>query len=362
MGRLQALVALRQRRAEYLAPQGGVGLATDSGALSGKLVIEAKQISKALGGRTLVEAFSTRIMRGDRVGIIGANGAGKTTLLRLLTGTLPPDQGTVRLGANLQLAMVDQQRAALDPDATLWHSLTDGAGDSITVRGTPRHVMGYLRDFNFEDRQAHSPVRSLSGGERNRLLLAKLLAKPANLLVLDEPTNDLDMDTLDLLEDTLADFDGTLLLVSHDRDFLDRLVSSVLWVEGDGRVREYVGGYSEALRQRSRAPESGGRGAGAKALPKPLPQTEPSSRRAKAVAARLTYKDQRELEQLPAHLDRLAAEITRLEGQLSDPSLYAGDSAGVVRLGARLAQLQAEQGQAEERWLALELQREQGGG
>jgi ATP-binding cassette subfamily F protein uup len=297
-----------------------------------------------------VSNFSTRILRGDRVGIIGPNGAGKTTLVQLLTGALPVEDGSVRLGANLQLATVDQQRAGLDPEATLWQTLTDGAGDSVTVHGVQRHVIGYLREFLFEDRQAHAPVKSLSGGERNRLLLAKLLAKPANLLVLDEPTNDLDMDTLDLLEDTLADFEGTLLLVSHDRDFLDRLVSSVIFVEGEGRVAEYVGGYSDAMRQR---------GADLPAQP-PSPAPKAGARTDPPSKARFSFKDQRELTALPDLLARLTTEIGRLESELADPDLYLRDPGGYAGRTARLVVALAEQAAAEERWLELEMRREQG--
>ena len=351
MGRLRALMALRQDRAGRIKQQGSVKLAVDSGDLSGKLVIEAKGIGKSFGARRVIGNFSTRIMRGDRVGIIGPNGAGKTTLLKLLTGELAPDQGSVRLGANLQIALVDQQRSLLDPEATVWNSLTDGAGDSITVRGVQRHVMGYLRDFLFEDRQAHSPVKSLSGGERNRLLLAKLLAKPSNLLILDEPTNDLDMDTLDLLEETLADYDGTLLVVSHDRDFLDRLATSVIFVEGDGRLAEYVGGYSDALRQRGQ--ESVAPPPPAKPAPaaKPVPSSRP--------AAKLSYKDQRELDSLPIRLDKLGQEIAAIERDLADPALYGRDPGRFAALSERLAASLAERDQAEQRWLELEMLREE---
>jgi ATP-binding cassette subfamily F protein uup len=356
MGRLHALMALRQDRATRVKVQGSVKLAVESGEQSGRLVIEAKDISKSFAGRAIVKNFSTRIMRGDRVGIIGPNGAGKTTLLKLLTGTEPVDQGSVRLGTNLQIALVDQQRTLLDPEATVWNSLTDGAGDSVTVRGVPRHVMGYLRDFLFEDRQAHSPVKSLSGGERNRLLLAKLLAKSSNLLILDEPTNDLDMDTLDLLEETLADYDGTLLVVSHDRDFLDRLATSVIFVEGDGKISEYVGGYSDALRQRGQESVAAGQAASARS------PNLPSSPRTAKPPAKLSFKDQRELSELPARLQRLAAEIAKTERNLADPGLYARDATGFRALTEKLSALVSEHEQAEQRWLDLELRREAGAG
>ena len=349
MGRLRALEQLRRDKAGRIKVQGSVELAVDSGAPSGKLVIEARGLSKAFDGKVVIKGFSTRILRGDRVGIIGPNGAGKTTLLRLLTGELAPDEGSVRLGTNLQTAVFDQRRTQLDPEATPWTTLTDGAGDTVNVRGTPRHVISYLRDFLFEDRQAQSPVKSLSGGERNRLLLAKLLAKPANLLILDEPTNDLDMDTLDLLEETLADFDGTLLVVSHDRDFLDRLVTSVIIVDGDGRVGEYVGGYSDAMRQHSRrSPPPAASAAKPAAAARPPKET-----------GKLTYKDQRELDSLPARLDQLHREVAELESSLADATLYQEDPQRFHGVSRRLSAARAELAAAEERWLELELLREQ---
>ncbi|HXP98119.1 MAG TPA: ATP-binding cassette domain-containing protein [Telmatospirillum sp.] len=350
MGRLRALLSLRQERADRIKVQGSVKLAVETSDMSGKLVIEAKDVSKAFGDRVIVKGFNTRISRGDRVGLIGPNGAGKTTLLNLLTGALAPDSGTVRLGTNLLAATYDQQRTQLNPDATVWDSLTDGAGDSISVRGTPRHVMSYLRDFLFEDRQAHSPVRSLSGGERNRLLLAKLLAKPSNLLILDEPTNDLDMDTLDLLEEMLADYDGTLLLVSHDRDFLDRLVTSVIAVEGDGRVDEYVGGYSDYQRWKADpvAPQAIKSAAAAPG------RTE----RPKAVT-KLSYKEQRELDELPTRQAALHGEIDQLEAELADPGLYGRDPTGFARRSERLEKAREALSVAEERWLDLEMKREE---
>jgi ATP-binding cassette subfamily F protein uup len=349
MGRLRALLSLRKDRADRIKVQGSVKLAIESGDVSGKLVIEAKDLCKSFGERVIVKGFNTRISRGDRVGLIGPNGAGKTTLLGLLTGVITPDSGSVRLGTNLQAATYDQQRTQLDPEATVWDSLTDGAGDSISVRGTPRHVMSYLRDFLFEDRQAHSPVRSLSGGERNRLLLAKLLAKPSNLLILDEPTNDLDMDTLDLLEEMLADYDGTLLLVSHDRDFLDRLVTSVIVVDGDGRVEEYVGGYSDYQRwQQSPA--------------NPQPErtvTAPQKVERPKVVTKLSYKEQRELDELPARQDALHLEIAQLEVELADPQLYGRDPGGFSRRSERLQAAREKLAADEERWLELEMKKEE---
>ena len=292
--------------------------------------------------------FTTRIMRGDRVGLIGANGAGKTSLLRLLTGQLAPDQGEVRLGTNLEAAYYDQRREALDYDATIWDTLTDKAGDSVHVRGQVRHVASYARDFLFTDAQLRSPVKALSGGERNRLLLAKLLAKPANLLILDEPTNDLDMDTLDLLEEMLADFEGTLILVSHDRDFLDRVVTSVIAVEGNGRVEEYPGGYSDYARQRPKDPTP------------ERASARPSVPEAKAPRAitKLSYKENRELEELPARIEALLGEIEGLEGKLADPAFYGTDPARYAAAAARLETARHELAAGEERWLELEMKRE----
>jgi ATP-binding cassette subfamily F protein uup len=347
MGRLRALNGLRQDRAQSFALRQDADrralLAVESGDLSGRLVIEAAGIGKSFGDKRVIDGFSTRILRGDRVGLIGPNGAGKTTLLRLLTGDLPPDEGSIRLGTNLEPAYFDQRRDRLDPDRSVWDTLTDGRGDNVWVHGTPRHVVGYMKDFLFSENQARTPVRALSGGERNRLLLAKLLAKPSNLLILDEPTNDLDMDTLDLLEEMLADYDGTLLVVSHDRDFLDRLVTSVIAVEGDGSACEYAGGYSDYLAQRPVKVADAPRGE---------TRAEPAAR--PKVQAKLGYKDQRELDELPARLEKLAGEIARLEAELADPSLYERDPGRFDAAAARLDQARGELERAEERWLELE--------
>ncbi|MDR3435780.1 ATP-binding cassette domain-containing protein [Telmatospirillum sp.] len=355
MGRLRALMALRQERSDRIKVQGSVKLDVESGETSGKMVIEAKDITKAFGEQMIVKGFSTRISRGDRVGLIGPNGAGKTTLLSLLTGTLPVDSGSIRLGTNLQIAVYDQRRTQLDPEATVWDTLTDGAGDNISVRGTPRHVMSYLRDFLFEDRQAQSPVKSLSGGERNRLLLAKLLAKPSNLLVLDEPTNDLDMDTLDLLEETLADYDGTLLLVSHDRDFIDRLVTSVIAVEGNGQIDEYVGGYSDYQRWRTAADADSGPAVTRASAKQATVAIAPRPK----TATKLTYKEQRELDELPARQESLQTEIANLETSLTDPALYSRDPKRFATVSERLMAARHELAAAEERWLELEMKREE---
>ena len=353
MGRLRALQDLRKQRSTGLSSKMDndrrVAFGADAGDVSGRLVIEASNLVKTFAGKVICDGFSTRIMRGDRVGLIGPNGAGKTTLLRMLTGDLAPDGGEVKLGTNLEAAYFDQRRDRLNPDLTVWDTLTDGRGDNVWVRGTPRHVVGYMRDFLFSDNQARTPVRALSGGERNRLLLAKLLAKSSNLLILDEPTNDLDMDTLDLLEEMLADYQGTLLVVSHDRDFLDRLVTSVIAVEGDGDIKEYVGGYSDYLGQRPSA----------KAAPEvktAMRETAPAKPKAQA---KLSYKDQRELDDLPKRLDKLHGEIAKLEADLADAGLYARDPARFEKSVARLDQARAELEQAEERWLELESLREE---
>jgi ATP-binding cassette subfamily F protein uup len=357
MGRLHALHALRKERAEaknaILVSGRRVALATESGDLSGRLVIEAKAVTKRFADKVIADGFSTRILRGDRVGLIGPNGAGKTTLLRMLTGEMEPDDGSVRLGTNLEAAYFDQRRAALNPETSVWDTLTDGRGDNVWVRGRPQHVVGYMKDFLFSEAQARTPVKALSGGERNRLLLAKLLAKPSNLLILDEPTNDLDMDTLDLLEEVLADYDGTLLVVSHDRDFLDRLVTSIIAVEGDGEVREYAGGYTDYLNQRPIPDDK----AAPKPAAKPVAAPKPQSPR-----NRLSYNEARELDQLPGRIDALGAEIARLEKELSDPALYSRDPARFQKSAARADAARAELDAAEERWLDLEAKREEAAG
>ena len=344
MGRLRQLQELRARRREVIAPQGSARLQAAAGATSGRLVIEALGVGKSFAGRPIVRAFSTRILRGDRVGVVGPNGAGKSTLLKLLTGELEPDAGSVRLGTNLGIARFDQNREQLDPDLTPWETLCPAGGDRVQVLGRWKHVVGYLRDFLFRDEQARQPVRALSGGERNRLLLARILARPSNLLVLDEPTNDLDLDTLDLLEETLADYAGTLLLVSHDRDFLDRLVTSTIVLEGDGRAVEHAGGYSDWLAQRP-APTA----AKAQPVAKPRPQPRPRGFDAKL---------QRELDRLPDRITRTEAEIAEFEARLADPGLYARDPSGFARTAAELERRRGDLVALEERWLELEAQRD----
>ncbi len=353
-GRLARLGDLRQQRRDQQKVTGQVKLAVAEGEASGTLVIEAKAIAKSFGETPIVADFSTRILRGDRTGIIGPNGAGKTTLLNLLTGAMAPDTGTVRLGANLALATLDQQRRSLDLDRSLADTLTDGRGDTVIVDGKPRHVMSYMKDFLFKPEQAKTPVAALSGGERGRLALACALARPSNLLVLDEPTNDLDLETLDLLQEMLADYPGTVLLVSHDRDFLDRVSTSVVAWEGPGRWIEYAGGYSDMVAQR-------GHGVEAKVTAKPAkPAAEKRSAGATASQRpRLSFKDGHALKTLPGRMDKLQAEIARLQGALADADLYTRDRKAFEAATARLTAAQAELAQLEEEWLTLELKREE---
>jgi ATP-binding cassette subfamily F protein uup len=306
---------------------------------------------------------STRILRGDRVALVGPNGAGKTTLLKMLTGRLEPDAGTLRLGANLAVAIFDQNREQLDPEASLRETLTGapelgvpGQSDGVMVRGRPRHVVAYLKDFLFDERQARGPVKALSGGERARLLLARIMAKESNLLVLDEPTNDLDVETLDLLQELLADYDGTALIVSHDRDFLDRVATSVIAAEGDGRWIEYAGGWTDHLAQK--APPAPPPPAPVAA---PRPAKAPEPRAAKA-PAKLSSNQARRLDMLPGEIDRLGFEIRRLGDFLAAPDLYARDPAAFAKASAALAERQAALAAAEEEWLELETLREALGG
>ncbi len=353
-GRLARLGELRRQRAEWLRAPGNVKLAAAASGPSGKSVIEAEHLSKAFPGsdgrpRVVIRDFSTRIRRRDRIGIIGPNGAGKTTLVKLLTGALAPDGGTLKLGTNLAPLYFDQRRESLDPEATLWRTLVPGGGDSLMVGERQRHVVSYLRDFLFEETQARQPVKSLSGGEKNRLLLARLFARPSNLLVLDEPTNDLDLETLDLLLDVLDDYQGTLLLVSHDRDFLDRLVTGVIGLEGDGRAREAVGGYSDYL-AKFRAAAAPPAAAERPKRGKPQRATPP--------VAKLGSREQRELERLPGEMERLAGEIKALEERLADPGLYGRDRPAFEAAAARREILAAKLSAAEARWLELEQRRE----
>lgn len=351
MGRVRALEAMRVERAERRDKQGNVRMAAQEAGRSGKLVIEADDVAFAYPGQApLFRNFSTIIQRGDRVGLIGDNGAGKTTLLRVLLGELPPTEGAVRLGTNLHISYFDQLRASLDPEENIMRSVAEG-NDVVTVGGDTRHVAGYLQDFLFTPDRLRLPVKALSGGERNRLLLAKLFTRPSNVLVLDEPTNDLDTETLELLEELLTDYSGTVLVVSHDRRFLDNLVTSVITLEGDGRAREYVGAYTDWLRQRP-AP-SPARNTGK--TPRPVPRSAP------AKARKRTFKEQREFEQLtselkalPERLDALEREQKDLETLLADPDLFTRDQAAFIRTTERLAALEEEQTQALLCWELVE--------
>ena len=336
MRRLGELQTMRQRFRGHRGAEGVATIAASDAAESGKLVIEAKGIAKSFGELTVVKGFSTRIQRGDRLGLVGPNGSGKTTLLKLLTGELPPDEGTVRLGTNLEIAALDQKRE-FDPDETLSHFLTDGRGENLVINGEERHVVSYMKDFLFKPEQARTPVRELSGGERARLILARVLARPANLLVLDEPTNDLDMETLDLLQELVSGFAGTVILVSHDRDFLDRTVTSVLAPDGGGRWIEYAGGYSDMLAQRGghKLDERKVRARTASDDASPPPAKSPSEP-ARAQAKKLSYKQKFALESLPKKMEAAHASIARLEARLADPKLFSSDPAAFGKTATTL--------------------------
>ncbi len=355
MRRVDLLASLRSERKEHVGAQGAVRMASSSGDMSGKLVAEFKSVSKSFGGRAIVKDLDLLVMRGDRLGIVGPNGAGKTTLIKLLTGRLEPDSGQVRLGTNLQTVTLDQSRQSLDPNATLADVITDGRGSSVTVNGETKHVVSYMKDFLFSPDKQRTPVSVLSGGERGRLILARELAKPSNLLVLDEPTNDLDLETLDMLQEMLADYPGTILLVSHDRDFLDRVATSVLMAEGDGKWTEYAGGYTDMLAQR-------GTGVEARKV-KAEPERERSSSAPAAAAPqakrKLSFKEKHALETLPATMDKLHAEIASLEAKLGDPNLFARDPKAFDTAITRIAAARAELAAAEEQWLDLEMKREE---
>ncbi|GIK25282.1 MAG: ABC transporter ATP-binding protein [Betaproteobacteria bacterium] len=347
-GRVRRLEQLRRERAARRERLGGVGFQLTRGEASGKLVAELEHVSKRYGERDIVRDFSCRILRGDRVGIIGPNGAGKTTLIRLILGEIAPDAGTVRLGTKLAVAYFDQFRAALDEEATLADVISPGS-DYVQLGGEKKHVISYLEDFLFPSARARSPVKSLSGGERNRLLLARLFSRPANVIVLDEPTNDLDIETLELLESLLQDYDGTVFLVSHDRSFLDNIVTQVIAAEGEGRWRETVGGYEDWLREtQSRRTQQA---AAAPATEKREPAARPREARAKA---KLSFKDTRELEALPDRIAALESEQAALNARLADPALYRGAPEEVRTLRERLAALDEEIAQAMLRWEELE--------
>ena len=357
MRRVAGLKALRQKRRDARRAAGTVALSAAEADRSGALVIEANGISKSYGGPPVVADFSTRILRGDRIGIVGPNGSGKTTLVNLLTGALAPDGGSVRLGANLQMATLDQRRESLDPGWTVNEALTGGRGDTVMVGGRAKHVVGYMRDFLFAPEQARTPLRVLSGGERGRLMLARALAKPSNVLVLDEPTNDLDLETLDVLEEMIGDYAGTVLLISHDRDFLDRVVDAVIVPEGNGKWLEYAGGYTDMLAQRG----DDVRKLSVKAAVKTgVPIEAKLPRTAAAPAKRkLNFNEKHALETLPGRIATLEAEIGQLQTVLADATLYARDRVAFDRASSAMTAMQAELTAAEERWLELELKRDE---
>ncbi|MDI3491084.1 MAG: transport system ATP-binding/permease protein [Thauera sp.] len=351
-GRVRRLEALRRERAARRDRLGNVSLAVDRGEKSGQMVAELTHVTKRYGDRTVVRDFSTRILRGDRIGFIGPNGAGKTTLLKLILGEIEPDEGSVRRGTRQSVAYFDQLRAQLDPELPLTEVISPGS-DFVEIGGEKKHVIGYLGDFLFAPQRARSPVKSLSGGERNRLLLARLFARPANVMVLDEPTNDLDIETLDLLEELLAGYDGTLFLVSHDRAFLDNVVTQVIAAEGDGVWGEYAGGYGDWQRvQAARAEEAAARESARRS---PAPADKPRSVEAKAVRpAKMSFNDKRELEALPDRIAALEEEQGALHARMADPALYQQAPQEVAQVKARLEAVEAEIEAAMLRWEELE--------
>ncbi|WP_338831851.1 ABC-F family ATP-binding cassette domain-containing protein [Bradyrhizobium sp. 27S5] len=358
--RLGNLFALRDQRRNYRGATGNATLAAAEADKSGRLVIEAKNIVKAFGERIIVDGFSTRIQRGDRLGIVGPNGAGKTTLVHLLIGNDPPDSGSVRLGANIEMATLDQHRESLDPKLTLAEALTGGRGDHVMVGDKSKHVIGYMKDFLFAQEQRGTPLEALSGGERGRLMLARALAKLSNLLILDEPTNDLDLETLDVLEEMLGDYDGTVILISHDRDFLDRVVTSVILPEGQGRWIEYAGGYSDMLAQRGADVKRETVKADAAVEEKKEAKVAVTAAAPEAAPRRrLSFNEKHALETLPKTIDKLHAEIAKQQKLLDDPDLYSKDRKKFDAASAAIAKAQDELATAEDRWLELEVLREE---
>jgi ATP-binding cassette subfamily F protein uup len=353
-GRVRALAELRAERGAQIRRQGTAAMELEAGPQSGKRVIEAKGLTKVFGDQTIVDGFDLRVLRGDRVAFVGPNGVGKTTLLKLLTGQMEPDAGTVSLGTNLEISVFDQTRALLDPDASLWDSLTNdpqmrvsGASDQVMVRGTARHVVGYLKDFLFDERQMRAPVRSLSGGEKARLLLARIMARTSNLLILDEPTNDLDVETLDLLQDILAEYDGTVLLVSHDRDFIDRVATTTVALEGQGHAVAYPGGWSDYQAQR---------GEGAVQAPtRVLGGTTPVVMKpvVKSSGPGLSFSERKRLETLPGQIEKLEAELGKLGELLDDDSLFQREPVKFRKASEMMADRQAQLVALEEEWLRL---------
>ncbi|MFC3615020.1 ABC-F family ATP-binding cassette domain-containing protein [Lutimaribacter marinistellae] len=357
-GRVRALQALRAERAGQIKRQGAAALELETGPKSGRKVIEAVGLAKTFGDKTILRKLDLLVQRGDRVAFVGPNGVGKTTVIKMLLGEVEPDEGSVKLGTNLEIAVFDQARAQLDPEMSLWDSLTgdptmrvSGKADQVMVRGQPKHVVGYLKEFLFDERQARAPVKSLSGGEKARLLLAKLMAKPSNLLVLDEPTNDLDIETLDLLQELLDEYDGTVLLVSHDRDFLDRVATTTVAMEGDGKAVVYAGGWSDyqaqrqpSVKEKEEKPKSSKEKVRQESAPKPG----------------LSFTEKHRLEKLPAEIARLEAEIGKLQELMADPELFTREPVKFQKATEALVERQEKLAAAEEEWLELEEKAEAG--
>ncbi len=360
MRRVGELQAMRAAYRGHNGPQGSVQASVAEGKESGKLVIEAENITKTYD-KPVVAPFSIRVHRGDRIGLVGPNGAGKTTLLKMLTGQLEPDSGWIKLGTNLEIATLDQKREDLDPEDTLSHYLTDGRGETLLVNGEQRHVAGYMKDFLFQPEQIRTPIKNLSGGERARLMLARMLARPSNLLILDEPTNDLDIETLDLLQEIVAGYNGTVILVSHDRDFLDRTVTSTIAPAApdapDGRWIEYAGGYTDMLAQRKGAQEE--RKKAEKAAEKPKAENAASPSDAPKSKGKLSYKQKFALENIPKEMEKAEAEIALREKKMADPNLFTKDPASFNQLAAEMEKLREKLTQMEEEWLELEMLREE---
>ncbi len=353
-GRLRALQDLRAEKAGQIKRQGTAAMAFDGGSTSGKKVVEAFGLTKAFDGKSIVQGFDLTVQRGDRIAFVGPNGVGKTTLIKMLLGQVEPDAGSIKLGTNLDIAVFDQTRAALNPEMSLWENLANdpelgvsGKSDQVMVRGNPKHVVGYLKEFLFDEAQARAPVRSLSGGEKARLLLARLMARESNLLILDEPTNDLDIETLDLLQDILGDYDGTVLLVSHDRDFLDRVATTTIAMEGNGQAVVYAGGWTDYRAQR------GGDFVEAAVASKPLAKKAKVAEK-KTASGGLSFTEQHRLEELPGVIDRLTAEIAKLEELLADPELFTQQPVKFQKAMDALVARQNSLSDAEEEWLTLE--------
>ncbi|KIC20770.1 ABC-F family ATP-binding cassette domain-containing protein [Leisingera sp. ANG-Vp] len=353
MGRVRALQDLKAERAGQIKRQGTAEMALEAGPKSGRKVIEAEGLDKAFSGKPIVQNFSLKVQRGDRVAFVGPNGAGKTTLLKMLLGLEDPDAGSVKMGTNLEIALFDQTRDQLDGDSTLWENLTadpllgiSGKADQVMVRGQPKHVVGYLKEFLFDERQARAPVRSLSGGEKARLLLARLMARSSNLLVLDEPTNDLDVETLDLLQELLDNYDGTVLLVSHDRDFLDRVATTTIAMEGNGKAVAYAGGWSDYIAQRGPLEIA--------AKPEKVKPAKPKAKQESQPKDGLSFKEKHRLEALPAEIERLEAEIGKLQELMADPELFTREPVKFKKATEALVERQEKLAAAEEEWLELE--------